>query len=113
MKNIMIIEDNREMKAELISFLRRYGYNAYGPDDFENIVEMALKDDADLIFFIMPLSLAIIHSIVGINIVEEYLQNFGNYEILISSLITALIFVIVYGGYFYATYIGYRNAIDN
>ena len=49
MKNIMIIEDNREMKAELISFLRRYGYNAYGPDDFENIVEMALKDDADLI----------------------------------------------------------------
>ena len=34
MKNIMIIEDNREMKAELISFLRRYGYNAYGPDDF-------------------------------------------------------------------------------
>lgn len=87
----MIIEDNREMKAELISFLRRYGYK----------------------FFIMPLSLAIIHSIVGINIVEEYLQNFGNYEILISSLITALIFVIVYGGYFYATYIGYRNAIDN
>ena len=49
MKNIMIIEDNREMKAELISFLGRYGYNAYGPDDFENIVEMALKDDADLI----------------------------------------------------------------
>ena len=53
-----------------------------------------------LTFFIMPLSLAIIHSIVGINIVEEYLQNFGNYDILISSLITALIFVIVYGGYF-------------
>ena len=45
----MIIEDNREMKAELISFLGKYGYNAYGPDDFENIVEMALKDDADLI----------------------------------------------------------------
>ena len=87
----MIIEDNREMKAELISFLGRYGYK----------------------FSIMPLSLAIIHSIVGINIVEEYLQNFGNYEILISSLITALIFVIVYGVYFYATYIGYRNAIDN
>ena len=61
----------------------------------------------------MPLAVAIIHSIVGINIVEEYLQNFGNYDILISSLIKALIFVIVYGGYFYATYIGYRNAIDD
>lgn len=53
----MIIEDNREMKAELISFLRRYGYNAYGPDDFENIVEMALKVDPLIpwIYFVIPL----------------------------------------------------------
>lgn len=57
MKNIMIIEDNREMKAELISFLGRYGYNAYGPDDFENIVEMALKVDPLIpwIYFVIPL----------------------------------------------------------
>lgn len=66
-----------------------------------------------LTFFIMPLSLAIVHSIVGINIVENYLMTFGNYNILVSSLMTALIFIIVYGGYFYATYVGYRNAIDN
>ena len=37
MKNIMIIEDNREMKAELISFLGRYVWNYginLGADDF-------------------------------------------------------------------------------
>ena len=64
-------------------------------------------------FFMMPLSLAIVHSIVGINIVEQYLKTFGNYNIFLSSLITALIFVVVYGGYFYATYIGYKSVIDN
>ena len=61
----------------------------------------------------MPLSLAIVHSIVGIKIIEDYLKTFGNYDILLSSLITALIFLVVYGGYFYATYIGYKNAIDS
>lgn len=66
-----------------------------------------------LTFFMMPLSLAIIHSVVGINIVDEYLKTFGNYDILLSSFITALIFVVVYGGYFYATYIGYKSVIDN
>ena len=66
-----------------------------------------------LTFFMMPLSLAIVHSIVGIKIIEDYLKTFGNYDILLSSLITALIFLVVYGGYFYATYIGYKNAIDS
>lgn len=64
-------------------------------------------------FFIMPLSLAIVHSIIGIKIVEDYLKTFGNYNILLSALVTALIFVVVYGGYFYDTYIGYKNVIDN
>ena len=65
-----------------------------------------------LTFFLLPLSLAIVHSIVGINVVEEYLKTFGNYDILFSALITALIFIVVYGGYFYATYLGYKSAIE-
>lgn len=65
-----------------------------------------------LTFFMLPLSLAVVHSIVGINVVEEYLKSFGNYDILLSALITALIFVVVYGGYFYATYLGYKSAIE-
>ena len=61
----------------------------------------------------LPLSLAIIHSIVGVNIIEQYLKTFGNYDILFSALITTLIFVVIYGGYFYATYIAYKTVIDN
>lgn len=66
-----------------------------------------------LTFFMLPLSLAIIHSIVGVNIIEQYLKTFGNYDILFSALITTLIFVVIYGGYFYATYIAYKTVIDN
>lgn len=65
-----------------------------------------------LTFFMLPLSLAIVHSIVGIKVVELYLKTFGNYDILFSALITTLIFVVVYGGYFYATYLGYKSAIE-
>lgn len=66
-----------------------------------------------LTFFTLPLSLAIVHSIIGIEIVENYIKNFGEFNIYGSALLTALIFVVVYGGYFYATYIGYRNVIEN
>lgn len=66
-----------------------------------------------LTFFTLPLSLAIVHSIIGIGIVENYIKNFGEFNIYGSALLTALIFVVVYGGYVYATYIGYRNVIEN
>lgn len=49
MEKIMVIEDNKDFKNELIEFLSRYGYNAYGPDKFDNILKLILKDDADLI----------------------------------------------------------------
>ncbi|AGX44850.1 response regulator transcription factor [Clostridium saccharobutylicum] len=49
MAKIMIIEDNENIKKELIEFLVRYGYEAYAPTNFENIVEIAVKDEPDLI----------------------------------------------------------------
>lgn len=49
MAKIMIIEDNKEFKNELIEFLSRYGYEAYGPDRFDNIIDNVIKDKADLI----------------------------------------------------------------
>lgn len=45
----MIIEDNKEFKNELIEFLSRYGYEAYGPDRFDNIIDTVLTAEADLI----------------------------------------------------------------
>ena len=49
MTKIMIIEDNIDLKEELISFLKRYGYDAFGPKNFENIVENILNENKDLV----------------------------------------------------------------
>lgn len=65
-----------------------------------------------LVFFMLPLSLAIVHSLVGIDVVSRYIKYLGDLNILVSSFFTALIMIIVYGGYFYATYLGYKNAVS-
>ena len=49
MGKIMIVEDNENIKKELMEFLMRYGYEVHAPNDFENIVKLALKDEPDLI----------------------------------------------------------------
>lgn len=66
-----------------------------------------------LIYFTLPLELAFIHAIIGIDVVNEFIKMYGNPDIETSSLITVLIFIVVYIGYFYATYTGYKNIIKN
>lgn len=65
-----------------------------------------------LIYFVMPLALAVIHSIVGINVANDFIGLYGNTDIGASAMITALLIVAIYGGYFYATYIGYKNVTN-
>lgn len=65
------------------------------------------------VFFALPLAVAIVHSYVGINLVNNYLIALGTGSELNSILVTALIMIIVYGGYLYATYIAYKNVINN
>jgi len=59
-----------------------------------------------LIYFLLPLGLAVIHSIIGIKAVSGMFHF--NYE---SILVSSVILVIIYGGYFYATYIGVKNIV--
>ena len=66
-----------------------------------------------LIYFTLPLALAFIHSVVGINVVSDLISAFGKPDIGLSSLITGVIFIVIYMGYFYATYTGYKNIIKN
>lgn len=66
-----------------------------------------------LINFSAPVILALIHSIIGILVVNEELNYYSQIDIKFSALITALIFVVVYVGYFYTTYTGYKNIIKN
>ncbi|MGM9988072.1 MAG: FtsX-like permease family protein [Bacillaceae bacterium] len=63
------------------------------------------------IYFMMPLSLAIVHSIFGIQVVNEALIMVGEASVLLPSFITAIIIILVYGGYFIATYVGYKNIV--
>jgi len=66
-----------------------------------------------LIYFSLPVILALIHSVVGIKVTSNYINNLQKIDITSSALITALIFIVIYAGYFYTTYIGYKNIVKN
>lgn len=65
------------------------------------------------IYFLMPLGLAIVHSFVGIRMVNMLVVFFGKGDILMSSLFTAGILLIVYSSYFLVTYAGYKNILKS
>ena len=64
------------------------------------------------IFFMLPLVLAIIHSIFGIKFILSMLATLASpKELLPSVIVTAVIIGVIYGLYFLATYIGSKNII--
>ena len=63
------------------------------------------------IYFMVPLSLAIIHSIVGLKVSSDIVNVFGSGNIMIHIIISIVILIIVYGGYFLATYLGAKKMI--
>ena len=64
------------------------------------------------IFFMMPLLLAMIHSIFGIKFILSMLEVLASPdELLPSVIVTAVIIGAIYGVYFLATYLGSKNII--
>ena len=63
------------------------------------------------IFFMLPLILALIHSVFGIMFAMKILEVFGNEQLLSSIIMTAIFIVIIYGGYFLITYYCSKNII--
>ena len=63
------------------------------------------------IYFIVPLSLAIVHSIIGLKVASDLVAIFGSGNIQYYILFTTIVLVIVYGGYFIATYNGAKKMI--
>lgn len=64
------------------------------------------------IFFMMPLTLAIVHSIFGIKFILSMLAALASPdELLPSIIVTAVIIGAIYGLYFLATYFGSKNII--
>ncbi|MCR0252409.1 hypothetical protein MKA62_17365 [[Clostridium] innocuum] len=65
------------------------------------------------IYFMMPLALAIVHSVVGIKMVNTLVTMFGRGDIMMSSFFTAAIILVIYGSYFLVTYAGYKNILKS
>lgn len=66
-----------------------------------------------LVYFSIPVALAVVHSIVAIVVANDFISMFNQPDIGSSSLITAGIFLVIYVIYFYITYGGYKNIVKN
>lgn len=64
------------------------------------------------IYFFMPLLLAIVHSVVGIQVVNSIVVVFGKSDLFLSSLVTGGMILLIYGAYFLFTYFGYRHILE-
>jgi putative ABC transport system permease protein len=90
--------------TERYSLLRKLGTD-------EKMINRALLTQIGIYFFI-PLSLAIVHSIVGIRVANNVVAILGHIDIVGNSAFTAAIFLLIYGGYFLATYFGSKSMIQ-
>lgn len=66
-----------------------------------------------LIFFLLPLSLAVVHTIFGIKFCLIILETIGINSLLKAIITTCLIIIAIYGGYFLLTYYCNKNIIKN
>lgn len=63
------------------------------------------------IYFMLPLSLALVHSVVGLSEINRLISIFGHIDLTTNIAITTLFILFIYGGYFIATYIGSKSII--
>lgn len=59
--------------------------------------------------FLLPLGLAVVHSIVGMKAANDIISVYGQVDSVQSSLITAGVLLVIYGGYFLATSLACRR----
>lgn len=57
-----------------------------------------------LVYFLLPLLAALAHSLVALSVVRDVVELFGAFDITSAALCCGLLFVAVYGAYFFATY---------
>lgn len=76
----------------------------------EKMIHRALLEQLG-IFFLLPLFVAMIHSVFGMQFIQFALSFFNRGDMLASVGITALILFVIYGGYFLATYYGSKRII--
>lgn len=66
-----------------------------------------------LSYYLLPLLLAVIHSVVGLTVASrEVIKVFGAMNVASTILVTSIFIVFVYGSYFLLTYVGSKSVIN-
>ena len=100
LKELTDNSDNRQR----YTILRKIGMD-------EKMIHQALFRQIG-IFFLTPLLLAILHSVFGIQFALKLISvQVDAREMLPSVVATTVFLILVYGGYFLATYVGSKNII--
>lgn len=66
-----------------------------------------------LLYFILPIGLALVHSIYGIRVANNFIQTFGDYDMIHNNILSIGALLIIYGIYFVVTYSGYKRIVNN
>lgn len=99
LKELSESSDNKERYA----ILRKIGTD-------EKMINNALFKQIGM-FFMFPLTVAIIHSVFGLQVSYKILEAFGKEDVISSIVITGLLMVVIYGCYFIATYLSSKSII--
>ncbi|MCR5521899.1 MAG: hypothetical protein K6F44_08370, partial [Lachnospiraceae bacterium] len=62
-------------------------------------------------FFLMPLVLAIVHSLFGMKFATYVLESFGTEGLRQSIIVTSAALLLIYGGYFLITFLSGKRII--
>ncbi|WP_276980918.1 FtsX-like permease family protein [Johnsonella ignava] len=65
-----------------------------------------------LSYFLLPLLLAAVHSVIGLIVVNKVIKLFGKIDIGFSLSATAIFILLIYGLYFLLTYIGSKGIVN-
>ncbi len=76
----------------------------------EGLIKSALMKQI-AIYFVLPLAVAAIHSIVGIKVANDVITDVGSINALGNILITVALIGLIYGSYFLATYFSSRQIV--
>lgn len=95
--------------SEMADNRRRYAVLKKIGADEKMTSRAILKQTA--VYFLLPLALACVHSVVGLTVINGALFSIGHVDAFFSTFATAAVLLAVLGAYFLATYFGSRNMI--
>lgn len=81
-----------------------------GTDD--KMIHGAIKSQI-VIYFLIPMSLALVHSYVGIKVASKLISMLGHMDIADAVLKSMAVLLIIYGGYMLATYLGSKSMLKS